>query len=561
MQRSSITLSVVLPAVLCSSVLAQTQLQRAERTRLVVDSTGARMVHELGWASPTGPSAKNTSPGLVWELGDNGALWIATAVSIGDRGYQVFNEYALNNESNDLLSCFDSNPPTAVWSDGSLAGDFFGGEQAVSADATNTKVAVDQTILGGNQSTRQAVVRKYTSSSGTPDWTYTFTPVINAGSHVGISRDGKTIVAAIYDNNLNQVDIAVFGPNSGTPVSLTAVQVNLNDYMRGFDLSADGSTLYYSAGVTAHIFDIATTTDTVVANIGASFDSHAISGNGSVFAYGNFNSMSVWEKQAGVYVNTFNESVPGQNYCAIIDISDDGSTIASGWTFYDHYLTVRAEALDVATKTVTMTNTAVGTGTKQNIVADVSISADGKFFAVGCWGDAGGVVPECRIFSRSSNTPVASVNLPGSVFDCDMSADGARAVFGSKAVHANDFGNGGKVDLVATGNEDFALRGAPHIGSTVNFDMYFTPGKNAFLMQALAESVPPHTFAGIGTLFIDRSTLTFSPAGVVPPSGIATKSLSIANNPSLIGTALYFQGFSVPPRQLSNDWVKMTILP
>lgn len=559
MRLSSVSVATSLAVMVSSSALAQEALRPAESRTLEVNSQGAFVRRAEGWAAPSGAATKTTAAGLVWERTDGGAAWIASAVSIGDRGYQVFAEYDLNSEAAELLSAFDSNPPTPVWSDGSPLGTEF--RRVASADANDTKVVIDQVVLGGQLSTRQAVLRKYTSASSTPDWTYTFAPVINADANVGISRDGQTIVAAVYDNNQNEMEIAVFGPGSGVPLSYTVVALAPNDYLRGFDLSADGSTLYYSAGVTAHVFDVATQSDVFTANIGASFDSHAISGDGSVFAFGNFNSLTIFEKQGGTYVNTYTEVVPGQCYCAFIDISDDSSTVASAWTFYGNYLTVRVDAIDVATKTVTMTHTATGTGTLQNVPSSVSISADGSRFAVGSWGDAGNVVPECRIFSRSSNTPLLTLDLPGSVFDCDLSADGQRAVFGSKAVHANSFGNGGKVDLLSLGGEDLALRGVPRIGSTVQFDLYFAPGKNAFLMQSLAEDPTPTTFPGIGTLFIDRSTLTFSPAGVVPAGGIATKNLTIANNPALVGTSLYFQGFSVPPRQVSGDWIKMTILP
>src|SRR5207237_3941285 len=114
------------------------------------------------------------------------------------------------------------------------------------------------------------------------------------------------------------------------PTSYTTVAFGMApNEIRGFDLSADGSTLYFSAAgnpVNAYIFDIATQTVVFSAPIGASFDSHAISGDGSVFAFGNFGSMRVFEKVAGVYTNTFTRVVGGQNFCAFIDISDDSRT-------------------------------------------------------------------------------------------------------------------------------------------------------------------------------------------------------------------------------------------
>jgi hypothetical protein len=546
-------------AVLPSLSVAQQRSLPAERRHVDVTPQGAFFVRDHGRAAPSPGGPENVSPGLVWTRSDGGLAWIASAVSIGDRAGQVFAEYDLNNESAEVLSSFDSNPPTPVWTDNSPLGTEV--RYVHSADAVNTHVAIDQLVLNGNNATRQARLSKYTSSSSTPDWTYTFAPVINAGANVGISRDGNKIVAAIYDDPLNQVEIAVFAPGSNVPLSYTVVPVAVNDYMRGFDLSADGSTLYFSAGITAYIFDIASASVVFSTYIGASFDSHAISGDGSVFAYGNFNSMSVFEKSGGTYFNTDTKVQGGACYCAIIDISDDGSTIAYGWTFYDYYLTVQVNAMDVATKAITMTNTATGSGGFQNIVSDVSISADGSRFAVGLWGDQGGLVPEVRVFSRGSNTPIASLDLPGSVFDLEISANGEKVVAGSKAVHANTLGNGGRVDLFDTGGEDFALRGAPHAGATVNFDTYSTPGRRTYVLKALGEDHPPTTFPGVGTLYIDRATLKFLPWVLTPASGIATRSFTVPSGPGVVGSSLWFQGFSVGPRQLTNDWIKMTILP
>ncbi|MCK6444856.1 MAG: hypothetical protein L6Q99_00535 [Planctomycetes bacterium] len=539
-----------------SNDVPSTGAARAEHVEVTPQGAFVRSSRGLGAASG---AQKSTAAGALWSYADNGLAWIATAASIGNRGGQVFAEFDLNNERAELFSVYDSSPPVPVWTDTTPFGTEF--RQVASADELPIHVAIDQIVLSGQMTTRQAVLRKYTSSSGTPDWTYTFAPVINAGSAVGISRDGQKIVAAIFDDTNWEVEIAVFGPGSNVPLSYTVVPTGTNNYLGGFDLSADGSMLYFTGGSTFHLFDVAATQVVFSGSLQGLFPSHAISGDGSVFAFGGFNSLYVWEKQGATWAQTFTRTVAGQCYCGEVDVSDDGSTIASGWIFYSNYLTVRVEALDVATKTTTMSHVTTGLGAKQNIVSDVSISADGKRFAVGTWGDANNSAPELRLYDRAQSTPVATIDTPGSIFDVEISADGKRAIGGSKAVHANDFGNGGRLDLLDGGGSDLQLRGSPRIGSTVQFDLHFAPGKNAFLMQSLGHDPTPTTFPGIGTLHIDRATLTFLPAGVVPPSGIATKSFSIAANPALIGTSLFFQGFSVPPRQVSTDWIEMTILP
>jgi hypothetical protein len=381
-----------------------------------------------------------TSAGLVWSHPDGGLVWIGNAVSMGNHGSEVFTEYELNNEYAELFSVYDTNPPTAIWSDSTPIGSE--DHHVVSAEATNTKVSIH--TFSGNT----VVLSKYSNLSSTPDWTYTF-PLAPSGTNCGISRDGQTIVAVVGDGPNGNADVAVFSPASNVPTSYTSVPIGSNFGIRGFDLSADGSTLYFaSAGnPTAFIFDIATATLVFSTNIGASFDSHAISGDGSVFAFGNFNSMSVYQRFGTTYTNTITRSLSGANYCAQIDISDDSKTIAYGFTFYDHYLTVQIEALDVPSQSVTMTDVVTATGIFQNIVSAVSISADGQRFAVGLWGDETGPVAEARYYARNQNAPLGTVNLPGSVFGIAISADGQRMVSGSKAEHANTNGNGGSIDL------------------------------------------------------------------------------------------------------------------
>jgi hypothetical protein len=300
--------------------------------------------------------------GVIWTKTDGGLAWIPNSVAMGDFGSTVGAAYWLNNQSAQLFSSFDTNPPTALWTDNALLGST--DQHIACANKTNTVVSLAE--FNQNTPSSTCVLSKYTTS-GTPDWTYTFAqPNINGGT----------------------------------------------------------------------------------AAINASFDSHAISGDGSVFAFGNFNEMSLWEKVAGVYTNTFNRTLSGSNYCGYIDISDDSKTVAYGFTFYDFYLKTQIEALDVPTHTVTMTDTPTSTvSSLQNIVSGVSISADGQRFAVGLWGDGSGPLAEARLYAKNQNTPVGTINLQGSVFCIAIAADGQRFAAGSKSVHANTFGNGGEVDL------------------------------------------------------------------------------------------------------------------
>ena len=49
---------------------------------------------------------------------------------------------------------------------------------------------------------------------------------------------------------------------------------------------------------------------------------------------------------------------------------------------------------------------------------------------------------------QSQRGPDRSIDFPGSAFGVDVSADGQYVVGGSKAVHANQFGSGGRIELI-----------------------------------------------------------------------------------------------------------------
>ena len=437
-------LTLVLPSLSSSATTHERAAPEPGGLRVEVTPEGA-FYRKVAGSARQGPGGNQALPpaGLIWSYNAGAQAWIGNAVSIGNHGSEVISEPDLNNEATELFSASDTNPPTPIWTD--TAALSTEGHGVASAEVTDTKLSIH--IVNSGSPSAAVHLRKYTSLSPVPDWTYVFDFAGNA--RCGISRDGETIVAAVGNGSVGTADIAVFSPASNVPVSYTPIAIGVGNDIRGFDLSADGSTLYFSTSgnPTAHIFDVATAAVVFSQPLQASFDSHAISGDGSVFAFGNFGSMSVYEKSGAIYVNTHNQLVGGACYCASIDISDDGSTIASGYTFYDAYLTTKVFALDVATKVNTMTQTVTTAGSLQNIVSGVSISADGRRFAVGLWGDGNGPVAEARMYARDQDSPVGTVNLPGSVFGIQISADGHRMVSGSKGVHANDFGNGGSIDL------------------------------------------------------------------------------------------------------------------
>ncbi len=536
------------------------ELLNASTTRLVVTSEGAYQTSVTQNAPASASTTQSlTTGGALWTHPDGGLAWIGASVALGNCGTEVFAEYDLNNEAAELFSAFDADPPTAIWSDASPTG--LEGHIVASASDANVHFAANQFYVGGDPNVRQTTVRKYTSSSSTPDWTYTFPTITTGGAKVAVSSDGSTLVAAIMDSANLSVEIAVFSPGSGTPISSTTLPPQASASLRGFDLSEDGTTLYYSQGADAYIFDVATKSILFSTSIGASFDSHAISGDGSVFAFGNFNVMRVFTKSGATYLNTVTKNLGGQVYCSMLDLSADSSTLAYAWYFYNPGTAIRIEALNVATGNVTMTHNSTGVSGLQNVIADISMCDDGSRFAVGLWGDQAGPAQELAIYSSTQNAPLTSLNLGGSIFAVDISSDGQRAAASGKAVHANTFGNGGNLTVIDAGGQDFTLRGSPRIGSSPNLEVFGPANKPAVLLSSHLPQSPPATFPGIGTLYVNRPTLIFTALGSTNGSGELTAPYPIANSPGLIGTNQYLQVLFLSPRVLSVDWAKVTFLP
>ncbi len=509
----------------------------------------------------TSAFAQTNPTGQLWVRGDNGAGWSGRCVSLGAQGTQVFTEIEFGQDHAELLSGFDQNPPTPVWSNQTpIEGAYSLVDSAESADV---HVSVHQIVLNQSQSTKQTVVSKYHSGSATPDWTYTF-PVVTAGyARVAVSNDGLRIVAASYQALSGQLDLAVFGPGSGTPQWTGGIS-NFALGIRGFDLASDGSLLYLASGTSFIVWNTTTHANEALYALVTSLESvHSMSGNGNVIANGGFNYMDVWERTpTGGYAKTYTRNIPGSYVCARIDVSGDGSKIAYAFNGFDTNNHVRVECLDVATKTVTMSDEAIGTGSYQNVASDVAMSQDGSRFVVGLWGDQGDVCPEVRLYKSNQSAPVALHNLSGSVFDVDISADGERVAAAAKAVHANTYAAGGSIRYYAFEPQDIRASGVPSPGATVQFQLQGHGGNApAALLWSTSALQTPQVFSGIGTLYLNRTAMHVAPAPVTDATGATTASFTLPGGTSQIGTTIYFQGLFNNPRRLTNDWVRMTILP
>ncbi len=499
--------------------------------------------------------------GALWVRSDNGAGWIGKCVSLGAQGTQVFTEIEFGQDHAELLSGFDTNPALPVWQN---MLPIEGANSTVdSAENVDIHVSAHQIVLNNNNSTKHTVISKYTSASSTPSWTYTFPGTTGGNARVSISDNGQRIVAGSFDNMANTLNLAVFSPSSGTPM-WSGNLTNFAMAIRGWSLSSDGALLYVASASMLTIFDLNTHANVAQYVLTSSVDGcHSMSGDGRVFAYGGFNFVDVWEKNAtgSGYTKTYTRNLAGSYVCTHVAVSGNGASVAWSFNGFDTNNHVRVECLDVASKQIRMTDEAVGSGTLQNVCSDIAICRDGTRFVVGLWGDEAGLCPEVRMYRSNQNVPVALYNLPGSVYDVDISADGEHVAVASKAVHANLYAGGGSIRYYAFEPQDIRCSGIPAPGSTVEFAMQGPHSSQARLLWAPSQAATPTSFGNVGLLYLNRLQMHTVAVPATDATGETMAQYTLPAGAGQIGSTLYFQGYFTAPRRLTQDFVRVTILP
>jgi hypothetical protein len=532
----------------------------AARTYETVTPEGAFTVEEVlpgDHASPAS-SNKNSSLGLFWDHPDGGLAWMGRSVSVGNRGTQVCSLHELNNERVQLFSAFDDDPPTPIWTDATIDGS----DPLTVSSSSRGHYHVAMYWLNSKLN-----VHGYDSSSGTPLWTWTFSAGTANGGNVALDRDGTTVAIAVHESTAGEIHLYFLDPATGLE-QFTPHYSQPFGGLRGFDFSADASTLYiHDGGSSVDIFDVASQSVAFSTTTNGSFDSHCISGDGTGFAFGGFGSVKIWEFD-GISWSSSTISTGSGNYADEMDFSDDGLTLGFGVTQYSPaYNKVQAYILDVPSKTVVSHAIWTSSGTYQDVCSGASISKDGRYFAFGHWGDDLAANDEVYILERGSDIPVGSIDMRGSAFSVDIAADGQVTASCGKAVHANEYGNGGDVYCWDLGDEDLVIKGRPHIGQAIQIETYGTPG-GTYIPHFSFGEFPDGLATQWGTLYIDpapQHAPTLMYVATWPGAGTASDSVTIPPDSALVGLTIYLQYVSTPSLpggwMLSQDYVALTFLP
>ncbi|MBD3168560.1 MAG: T9SS type A sorting domain-containing protein [candidate division Zixibacteria bacterium] len=279
----------------------------------------------------------------------------------------------------------------------------------------------------------------YLWDKSSPMFQYQFTPGNGAGPNgVSFSADGSIMagVAAsgqdlglFYAFDVEAEDTlftAEFVPESG---------------LYGVDISADGSVALVSCYDIHYVYEIPS------GNYRGTIPNYSqnvsrISGDGSKVVLGDFRgSFKVYEWDGDNYARTFNHFTQ-HSWVTAVAISDDGSTGMCGTLGFNPY---RGKTIlyDLENNTVLWEYEEYG-----DEVSSCALSSDGSIAVASSWGKFQGTYGDVlTVFSRESSTPLFQLeddyDEPGSLFDCDISADGHYITAGGKAVHAREFGNGG----------------------------------------------------------------------------------------------------------------------
>jgi hypothetical protein len=469
-----------------------------------------------------------------WQNLDGGAAWIGYGTDIGDNGGVVMASRGLNAEGVSVATSFS---PDELFFD-----DMNGAEtpQVAIADRSHYAVSMEvQDIDPSSVYEFEATVALYdTMGSGTPSWTYTYPTTQNYyGGGVAIAADAKVVLAWKADPNTGNLLIEAFDLG-GNPISSGTLNDGSNFHARQARMSDDGRRAYFFIGTSAYIYDVFAATQIHSHYIGASFDSHAFSGDGNTFAYGTFGSLSVYRETGGSWNHLHTEST-GSGFVSRLDLDADGNRLAYiNQQYSPAYDRVDVGMIDLDSNTLMWTDTLSAPGTSDQLSASgIEIDNDGERM-VGCtWGDSLNATPEAFAYDDAGNM-TASIDLPGSAFGVAIGPDGEVGAAGCKGVHANTWGNGGAITCFDTFDQNFHLDGVTRLGDTVSL-MYLVVPNSATMgfSMGLAPSPTP-----LGVFDIDLSALLATQTFWVPP-GSGVVPLVVPNNPGLAGQEVHIQGY------------------
>ena len=378
----------------------------------------------------TGPSG-NT----LWMVDDQNA--IADGVRIDSNN--VWGAWILNGARLSIYAITGNGTP--AWNFSS----FNSGNSGVAAAKGSDRAGFMESNAAGNDF-RQHGFRS--TSNGTPDWSFQYPvsdPNLPASSRkVATSRDGSTMAAVVSDSITQNSTLYIFDAATG------AIRRTLTDSLRmdAVALTDNGSIALVTQDNRATLID--TATGNIVFSVtgsGAGLIYYPISGDGGVFAVGGFN-FDVYAFNGTTYNRVIHYTQANSWFGGASAVSRNGSTVGTfAGDYANGWLSGAVLLFDVPTGQLLGSYPVSGTGAYSGTPIGAASNDDGSVMAFASWGTQFHDWPEVMVFNRSVQL-IGQINFPGSAFSCDVSSDGQYVVGGSKAVHANQFGSGGRIELI-----------------------------------------------------------------------------------------------------------------
>jgi hypothetical protein len=285
------------------------------------------------------------------------------------------------------------------------------------------------------------------TSGGIPDWSFPFPvsdPNLPASSKkVAVSYDGSTVASVVSDSVTQNSTLYVFEADTG------AVRLSWTDPLRmdAVDLTDDGSIALVTQDNLAVLVD--TSSGDIlfsVAGSGAGNIFYRISGDGNVFVTDGFG-LDVYKFDGNTYQRVIHFSRASSWFGGASIVSRDGSTVGSFAGNFTNWLSGEVFLFDVASAQMIGSYPVSGTGSFQGTPVGAESNDNGTVLAFASWGTEFHDWPEVMVFNRNVDL-IGQIDFPGSAFGVDVSVDGQYVVGGSKAVHANQFGSGGRIELI-----------------------------------------------------------------------------------------------------------------
>jgi len=317
-----------------------------------------------------------------------------------------------------------------------------------SSGVASAKGADRMAYMESNAAGSDFRVHGFTSTSGgIPDWSFPFPvsdPNLPASSRkVAVSYDGSTVAAVVSDSVTQNSTLYVFEADTGE------IRTSRTDALRmnAVDLTDDGSVALLTEDNLAVLVDTSNgNTLFSVAGSGAGNIFYRISGDGNVFVTNGFN-LDVYKFDGTTYQRVIHFGQANNWFGGASIVSRDGSTVGSFAGNFTNWLSGEVFLFDVASAQMIGSYPVSGTGAFQGTPVGAESNDNGTVMAFASWGTEFHDWPEVMVFNRNVDL-IGQIDFPGSAFGVDVSADGQYVVGSSKAVHANQFGSGGRIELI-----------------------------------------------------------------------------------------------------------------